>query len=99
MKRGFQLVGTNSSGKRPTKMKQVKSGIGLSSLGGQQSADTSHAETTSMMTSRTARVFLAGAGFLADAYDLFVINLVLRLLREEYPHYIGSGEYMHLKVV
>jgi hypothetical protein len=27
------------------------------------------------------RVALAGAGFLADAYDLFVINLVLRLLK------------------
>lgn len=90
MKGGFQLVPSNSSSKRP-KMKQVKSGIGLSSLV-QQSADSTHAESNSIMTSRTARVFLAGAGFLADAYDLFVINLVLRLLREEYPHYIDSGE-------
>ena len=31
------------------------------------------------------RVLLAGAGFLADAYDLFVINMVLTLLREAYP--------------
>ena len=34
---------------------------------------------------------MAGAGFLADAYDLFVINLVLRLLRDEYPSYGLSG--------
>ena len=42
-----------------------------------------HEPTTyhSFITSRTARVLLAGAGFLADAYDLFVINLVLRLLK------------------
>eukprot|EP01032_Pedospumella_encystans_P012514 gene12514-14474_t len=33
------------------------------------------------VTSSYARVLLAGSGFLADAYDLFVINLVLRLLR------------------
>ena len=44
-----------------------------------------------VMQSQTARVLLAGAGFLADAYDLFVINLVLRLLRDEYPHYIAQG--------
>jgi len=39
------------------------------------------------VTSRFARVLLAGSGFLADAYDLFVINLVLRLLRNEYPEF------------
>jgi hypothetical protein len=67
-------------------IKHVQSGIGLSSYdkktGGEQS---------SFLTSRTARVLLAGAGFLADAYDLFVINLVLRLLRDEYPEYSEGG--------
>jgi len=77
------------------KIKAVKSGIGLSTL--VQPGDNAHTQPGAdapggLLTSRSARVLLAGAGFLADAYDLFVINLVLRLLREEYPHYIDSGE-------
>lgn len=44
-----------------------------------------------IITSRFSRVLLAGAGFLADAYDLFVINLVLQLLKAEYPEYTASG--------
>ena len=83
-------------------MSTVKSGIGLSNLNvmGTTSETTSNetkdgeeetARVESVMQSRTARVLLAGAGFLADAYDLFVINLVLRLLRDEYPHYTKEG--------
>ena len=79
-------------------IKAVKSGIGLStmsSVGPASSAvlpgEVVRGEAASFITSRTARVLLAGAGFLADAYDLFVINLVLRLLREEYPHYALAG--------
>ena len=45
-----------------------------------------------VITSRWSRVGLAGAGFLADAYDLFVINLVLQLLKVEYPEFTASGE-------
>ena len=50
---------------RKKKIKQVQSGIALSNLDvrtGKQSA-----EAESFLTSRTARVLLAGAGFLADA--------------------------------
>ncbi len=82
--------------KKPRPLTSVKSGIGLSSLDKQVSLpgtlqDVKPVEPESFITSRTARVLLAGAGFLADAYDLFVINLVLRLLREEYPEYGNSG--------
>lgn len=125
----------------------VKSGIALNELAIKGGADgegessdeqqqQSQSQSQSAITSRTARVLLAGAGFLADAvsgnsnlekrelhyatrisssalfplfppplrqlilpppptprpqYDLFVINLVLRLLRDEYPHYVDSG--------
>lgn len=67
-------------------MHTVKSGIGFGSY---QPEKQSMAQK--YLTSRAARVLLAGAGFLADAYDLFVINLVLRLLRDEYPQYGASG--------
>ena len=84
-------------------MREVKSGIALAQLsemklgglGGDfhSLSDNKGQETTedTVMQSRAARVLLAGAGFLADAYDLFVINLVLRLLRDEYPHYVSNG--------
>ncbi len=83
-------------------MSTVKSGILLSNLSAMGTTrETTSSETKdgdkettgveSVMQSRTARVLLAGAGFLADAYDLFVINLVLRLLRDEYPHYTKEG--------
>ena len=73
--------------KKPAPMSTVKSGIGLSDLsiiGSKRETTSSETkdgaeETTgveSVMQSRAARVLLAGAGFLADAYDLFVINLV-----------------------
>jgi PHS family inorganic phosphate transporter-like MFS transporter len=44
-----------------------------------------------LVKSNMARVFLAGAGFLSDAYDLFVINQVLPLLRSEYPE-LNQGD-------
>ncbi len=67
--------------KRRGKITQVRSGIGLSGLdalnhvtnakpsdgGLPTTADTHSAPTESFITSRTARVLLAGAGFLADA--------------------------------
>ena len=79
--------------KSAASIKAVKSGIGLSAMGGTlpASSQAPAEEAASLITSRTARVLLAGAGFLADAYDLFVINLVLRLLREEYPSYSHDG--------
>jgi hypothetical protein len=57
-------------------MKQVQSGIGLTSYG--QGGDT---EQQSFLTSRTARVLLAGAGFLADAVGYFclVLTFVMEL--------------------
>eukprot|EP01036_Dinobryon_divergens_P042317 gene42317-56221_t len=67
----------------------ARSGIGFDELEKEAKKNSVH---TKYITSRTARVFLAGAGFLADAYDLFVINLVLRLLRDEYSHYATSGQ-------
>jgi hypothetical protein len=48
-------------------MKHVQSGIGLTSYG--QGGDS---EQQSFLTSRTARVLLAGAGFLADAVSYFL---------------------------
>ncbi len=68
--------------KRRGKITQVRSGIGLSGLdalnhvttaakpsdgGLPTTTDTHSAPTESFITSRTARVLLAGAGFLADA--------------------------------
>lgn len=43
------------------------------------------------MKNRAARVLLAGAGFLSDAYDLFVINMVIRLLRDDHPQFAAEG--------
>ena len=81
------------------KFKQVKSGIAFDqldvNLASQQQATISL--SASFVQSRIARVMLAGAGFLADAYDLFVINLVLRLLRDEYPEYKLSGKLAELE--
>ncbi len=83
------------------RMKEVKSGIALADLSGIQLggvaegngavSEMGDSNVETVMQSRTARVLLAGAGFLADAYDLFVINLVLRLLRDEYPSYTAQG--------
>jgi MFS transporter, PHS family, inorganic phosphate transporter len=83
------------SGKRKKRLRPVKSGIGISALGDQHDTPSSSAGWS--LTSRTARVLLAGAGFLADAYDLFVINLVLRLLRDEYPEYTKTGQIGQLQ--
>lgn len=57
---------------RKKKIKQVQSGIALSNLDvrtGKQSV-----ETESFLTSRTARVLLAGAGFLADAVIMCICD-------------------------
>ena len=76
-----------SSGKKKrSTLTPVKSGINLINLSGPATKTQS-----TFVTSRFARVLLAGSGFLADAYDLFVINLVLRLLRDEYPEYTNGG--------
>lgn len=78
-------------------MSAVKSGIGLSSTfnlsDGNKHSNKTHSSSgySKFITSRTARVLLAGAGFLADAYDLFVINLVLRLLKDEYASTISPS--------
>ena len=72
----------------------VKSGIALSDLLNVPIDDASRREmpmSEKSLQSKTGRVLLAGAGFLADAYDLFVINLVLRLLRDEYPEYMHAN--------
>eukprot|EP01036_Dinobryon_divergens_P027355 gene27355-36119_t len=87
-------MSTYSSSSSGTKKKKktishVKSGIQISELS--KDGTTKSLIPKGFITSRTARVFLAGAGFLADAYDLFVINLVLRLLRDEYAEYASSG--------
>jgi hypothetical protein len=58
-------------------LKQVKSGIAFDQIPLTKGDGQKEQQTES----RAARVLLAGADFLADAYDLFVINLVLRLLR------------------
>lgn len=95
------MSGAAKSGREGGRMKEVKSGIALAQLSGMSLGSMADGESApsvdqgngveNVMQSRTARVLLAGAGFLADAYDLFVINLVLRLLRDEYPHYTAHG--------
>ena len=91
--KGYSELQSSSQSQSKRKLKAVKSGIGLSTLVPSSGGDDAHTQPEQgLLTSRSARVLLAGAGFLADAYDLFVINLVLRLLREEYPHYIDTGE-------
>jgi len=69
---------------------RVKSGIALSGLNIEPADSAVRAPPAKTLQSHVMRVLLAGAGFLADAYDLFVINLVLRLLRDEYPEYTAS---------
>lgn len=71
------------------KINTVKSGISLATLTIDERSRLPVVveDETHELQSRSARVLVAGAGFLADAYDLFVINLVLRLLRDEYPSY------------
>ena len=54
------------------KMRTVQSGIGISSLNKTGAAATSIEQ--SFLTSRTARVLLAGAGFLADAVKLLFLS-------------------------
>lgn len=47
--------------------------------------------TTALETSRKAyKIALAGSGFLADAYDLFVINIVMKLLATHYDQSAGD---------
>lgn len=56
------------------KLRTVQSGIGISGLDkdGNQSA----LPAQSFLTSRTARVLLAGAGFLADAVSIHILLLI-----------------------
>ena len=56
---------------------RVKSGIGLSELRvrGGPALPQEHVEDAGAITSRTARVLLAGAGFLADAVRRLVLSL------------------------
>ena len=58
-------VKTVSAGKK--KLRTVQSGIGISSLDKSATGSLPSAAEQSFLTSRTARVLLAGAGFLADA--------------------------------
>ena len=82
---------------KANRIKQVKSGIALSSLSTAGEQDQPNIQQTSKVTSRLFRVVLAGAGFLADAYDLFVVNLVLRLLADCYPE--RSGDKRNIALV
>lgn len=57
-------------GSKRGEVNRVKSGIGLSEIavtGGEDRVADDHVEDGVAITSRTARVLLAGAGFLADA--------------------------------
>jgi hypothetical protein len=56
---------------------RVKSGIGLSELSvrGGPELPQEHVEDAGAITSRTARVLLAGAGFLADAVRRLMLSL------------------------
>ena len=83
--------------KNNRKLETVKSGVGLNDLVDLISGQKETSSAGVFVTSRFARVLLAGSGFLADAYDLFVINLVLRLLKDEYPQY-NQGELHELQV-
>lgn len=64
--------------KQKRRIKQVQSGIALSGMTVGQTAP-----VESFLTSRTARVLLAGAGFLADAvnmvlqYNVFIANTMI----------------------
>lgn len=61
------------------RISQVKSGIGLSGLVDQSQQADGAAPTESFITSRAARVMLAGAGFLADAVCLLLLAFKLVL--------------------
>ena len=61
---GTTNAATTAVGKK--KMRTVQSGIGISSLD-KAPGSSAHSLEQSFLTSRTARVLLAGAGFLADA--------------------------------
>ena len=63
--------------KRKGKITHVKSGIGFSKLVPDASGQvgTTVEVEEAFITSRTARVLLAGAGFLADAVSLFIYLL------------------------
>jgi len=99
----IRLASTTDKGTRKVRpIPEVKSGLFISAIAtelGDIESDP-HAATrprtptvvAKPIKSRFVRVLLAGAGFLADAYDLFVINLVLRLLRDEYPGYAQSSQ-------
>ncbi len=57
--------------RKKSRINTVKSGIGLSALQGPELTSTAEPVVAEkFITSRTARVFLAGAGFLADAVSL-----------------------------
>ncbi|KAJ1423097.1 major facilitator superfamily domain-containing protein, partial [Ochromonadaceae sp. CCMP2298] len=102
------MIRLTSNGRGKSSIPAVKSGLMMSIIADAQ-ADIdvrAHAQRpggpitpkdAQPMKSRYARVLLAGSGFLADAYDLFVINLVLRLLREEYPQYAASSSIRALE--
>jgi hypothetical protein len=64
------MNGASSTKKR---MRTVQSGIGISSLDKSAGSAASSLEQN-FLTSRTARVLLAGAGFLADAVRPSIIN-------------------------
>lgn len=65
-----KMNGASSTKKR---MRTVQSGIGISSLDKSAGSAASSIEQN-FLTSRTARVLLAGAGFLADAVRPSIIN-------------------------
>ena len=60
-----KMVAKATVGKK--KLRTVQSGIGISSLDKSGGGSASSSLEQSFLTSRTARVLLAGAGFLADA--------------------------------
>ena len=82
-------------------MNRVNSGIALSGLDDFSPNSNLNRDAIGRppktLQSHALRVLLAGAGFLADAYDLFVINLVLRLLRDEYPNFATEGRSHELE--
>ena len=81
-----QMVAKATVGKK--KLRTVQSGIGISSLDKSGGGSASSSLEQSFLTSRTARVLLAGAGFLADAvrshldYSLDSFNRNIRHCRE-----------------
>jgi len=93
-------LSTSSVPPSKTKIRQVTSGINLAGVEFQRprgDSEISEKSDVEVLTNRSARVLLAGAGFLADAYDLFVINMVVRLLRDEHPQYVEDGRITALE--